>query len=471
MKIQGPLLTAIAIFTSISGTSLVAMPQLATKCEPINSIAKGGSSVYFNEDCSTAYVAPPAFGSVEVNDISLKFNQNDCSGYDGLREEIKFWEKTKTDLRMSMFSPPPGVSLIDHKAETMESINMVDSFISEIYTKDIGWYKKIEGLKSHLIFDMDYEGHIGKYKAANPNGDREIGIEKWMRIPLNEAKLYAANSAAGDSSEGDVTNLSILGSEDPEFVFNGAASGSLVLSQNHLCNLLNRVEEGTRTIEEELTSYSVPNVKFKYNVQIPFGYEASFTGEEFFEQIEKKKNTTILFWSKNEHSIENGHYGDENFSFKFTNGHEALSGQEQMQIMQEVKASMVGKLAQHLVRNSSYRGSDTDLPLPTVDKDGVKSFGDAMASAVCETAGFGAGTESNSDVGSAAQSTALGVMTGGLSLVACPAAKIAAALLNIVSITESVKKTEISNEFSTTESVDLGTKKELEVSMTFLPEE
>ena len=450
----------------IMANTALAQGQLGKQCE-FNPIDENGSSVYFNSDCTAGFVAPPPAGEVKI----IGYSDRDLDTYCPKRTlDLTKWEGLIASIESSLinaFGAGDAELIAQYEANLLKAKELKQEAMA-VYAP----YEQIIGMTASLGFTSNWDQHIAKYAAANPQ------IPNFARVHLDTSQMWIGGIQNGQAAPDQSVLSWIAGADHSGFNFNGGMAGTVTLPYTHACDLYAAAENNKTDIKSSLLTYLVPNVNFKYSVKTPLGYKAAFKAKNFFQRIEKKSEINIFFWSKKKHSIKDGHYADDDFEIQFLdNSNNTFTLEQKTAIMKEVKASMIGEVAKHVLAYAKFTGDTSltkDVTLPEVDKAGMNTFGQAMSDAICDTAGFGSAGKEDSlgqTTGSVASSTTAAVMTGGLSVFACPASKIAAALLNLVGVTSSEARFEATRDYVVRDSIRFGGFKQFTTSMYFKPKE
>ncbi|MGE4131593.1 MAG: hypothetical protein AB7F86_08125 [Bdellovibrionales bacterium] len=347
-------------------------PEKTPKCSDTIQIRapRGGAGVYFDADCSTAYVMPPAWGTLELSGISPSASRSDC-------RELEALEKTRAELaerllRLAQHKPGQssgGGSTIggggglggggsqDNQAEPvdLEKIKKESEEIREQLTKlreAEKTFTQTEGLVGKIVYTLDHEGMVGEYARANPH------FKNFVRLPVEVA--YLSISAKGDKlkvEQSEVLDYTVPGlakmpGEEGEgapadsVYFGSAMSGKVRLTTRGACRFMNssgKVPDrlSATMLEKHLSS----NVTFGYGLNVHRKYKAQYNFKKLFEHISKQTKSGGFLSTKTVNEIVQRNEGGDWFTFVGETNDTRYSNDI---LVQNLKAEMIDNVMKNI---------------------------------------------------------------------------------------------------------------------------
>lgn len=341
-------------FLAFSSTALAGGPPVMfSNCDrqvPIKSPVNS-SGIYYSEDCSTVYVLPPLFGSLQLSQPTLTANTDMCTlQRDAMRaveakstslnkvlkkiEELESkvtWRPEDdpwisnpddTDKEDSSFEDPtesPEIKALDKYRD----MAIADTLKILSFNEQLG---SIEGPTLRLTMSMDHQALINEYQALNPGvffqamplmksvltfiakSERNIGKAPaaiyWSVAGIKTAPQLFAGFTLDDSQKFKEAVGNAV-DDNQSILFSTAVSGQIKLSLIGACPFYDHVK---KTMPETLNTktlspYLVSTADYAYQVQVNRSYEASYNMAELFKRIQKQSKKGGFFTSKTIHSL------------------------------------------------------------------------------------------------------------------------------------------------------------------------
>jgi len=302
-----------------------ALPMLAWAGPPVKTpacadkinlrAAPNGSGVFFDEDCSTAYVLPPAAGTMELTGISPVADPEDCREYHALEatraqlsERLQRLTQDKAGESRRSGSTFPGGSFGGRRPAPGEErgdidLEQVAKETDTILTaldkvrKASEHLSATEGLVAKIIYTLDHQGMVESYARLNPQ------VKNFTRLQPETA--YLTMAAKGDQlrqEQSEVLDYTVPGivrfpgeateaSEQPEnsVYFGTALSGKVRFTTRGACRLMaahRRMPE--RLTASQLERHLSSNITYSYALNVRRKYFAKYNFKALFEHLEKK---------------------------------------------------------------------------------------------------------------------------------------------------------------------------------------
>jgi len=321
---------AIALGLTIA-TASYAQPALFPKCAKNFQlrIPAGGSGVYFDADCKTAYVLPPSRGTVAIEGIAKTSALNECATLinfstifeqksQQLAELVKrgMPKPSQTGGGVGGGSPlfpggpsnpnPPSAPVDENVQKYLDDLEKVqDAYVKSM--ERLKTFHNMPGATAQISYQVKHQALVDGYQQLNP------GIT-FRAIPLRSAKIYVLRrigSADASTRLQAVLDAGIPGShaaseDDPSIandqgVLSGESqSGQLTLSLLGACPYYNSVSKTmpSKISATELASHMVAKVEYEYDLQAQRNYKLKYNLGAFVSRIQSSESKGGLFSSK-----------------------------------------------------------------------------------------------------------------------------------------------------------------------------
>jgi hypothetical protein len=286
---------------------------------------KNGAGVYFNEDCSVAYVLPPATGTIELTAIAKTANLRNCSLLNNAidtfakKTDLLYAQMAKIERQNSgsdsgggfgggggLFKPRPGddEQAPDNSDELLAELEEVlDAYKRS--TEKLSDYWSTEGASAQMSYRMEHQLLVNEYRKLNPH-------VTFHAIQLKDAKIKLARKVGrGDTG----TKLpAVLESNIPGFVgitdqqgdigdavdAGQAQSGQLVLALTGACPYYDSKRHSfpSSLSAKDLAAHMVANVRYVYELQANKGYKARYNLGAFLRRVQSSEKKGGFFSSK-----------------------------------------------------------------------------------------------------------------------------------------------------------------------------
>lgn len=373
--------------------------------------ARNGSGVFFDETCSTAYVLPPAAGTMELSGLEASASPEDCRELADLEKSRAQLSARLRELTKRKSSENEGGSTIGRGGGTIggggrssapqEDLGKIaeetDAIIKEIEKlREAGKvFSQTEGMTAKVTYTLDHEGLVAEYQNLNPH------IKSFARVQPEVA--YLSFSEKGDKlreEQSEVLDYTVPGivkmpgddqeSEAPKntVYFGTALSGKIRFTVKGACRFMNsagKVPDRLRPsqIEKHLSS----NITYAYALTVRRKYYARYDFKALFERLETKTKQGGFLSSKTLHEIVQRREAGGWFTFKSESDDTRFSNEV---LVQQLKAEMIDRVMKQI----AVAEVPGIMNLPTTTEPGPKGVDVAAEGfkkcphAYCQVAGY-----------------------------------------------------------------------------------
>jgi hypothetical protein len=375
------LLFGALVLSSFSSLAIAgATPTMFNECAKhikIKSPLKG-AGVYFNDNCTVAYVLPPRHGKILVSTPTKTPNTRLCSTYDGM---LKTAEARASKAKRI-------IKMIEQEEEKLTGVHLQDPWITsvtpstdvnpendqleklreqaeDIITKQLQFNEvmaQYEGPKIRLTIEADQNAMVDEYQKLNPEvtfrpmplakGALTFTAKTEKNIGKAAAALYwgvAGIKTTPSSFTGIKPEDLVQNSNDStgQVLFASSVSGQMVLSLLGACPLVDASGNIPADINESaINSYIDPSIAYVYNLAVNRSYYARYNIAELFKRIQKQSTKGGLFSSKTIHSLVIERDSSAWFVFKADSEDPRHEWEEQLR--QTVKAEIIARALQRV---------------------------------------------------------------------------------------------------------------------------
>ena len=385
MKLNSLYYTLILIALTLSSQAYSSnTPTKSPRCQGQSKIrsVKQGAGVVFNEDCTTAYVLPPAKGEIELSQPTKPPAAHLCYSLNVAAEDIRTIrdELSRNLKRISRLKKGgSGLGRRGGLGSGREPSEQAKKEIADLERQNIELRKQIEhfvGEQQRLTADMldkdgshiavnyswNYHDLIDRYQSRNRN-------VRFERLPIANATLSFHRTLTADTAQYptllflDIAGVSDLnfvpadytpagGRVDAQFVantsqhhniFGESVGGKIILSLPASCALYDHSRDRMkpRVSARELRGLFSATVSYEYYLQAFRSYTAEFHLSNFIRQVQKQTTKNGFLSSKTINSLIRETNSKDWFKLTLLSDHHELSFDD---IRQEVKADLIDRV-------------------------------------------------------------------------------------------------------------------------------
>lgn len=293
---------------ALSGITAYAQPMLISSCPEAKNIRlpDNHNGFYMSADCKTAYVLPPAAGSVTLHGITGSATLGRCSELSTairtlrrITKELSLETKKKlneVEAEDSSYNPR-GPILGRRPIEEAPEVDLTDAEVVALYVKKkelmesvIRDFGNTPGAEASLLFSSDSGEILTKFRSMN----KRLAIN-FMQVPVKETKLTFLSTTSEDK------NLPIfLFANFPEGqAMNGSVSGKVVLSLLGACPLAGSFDTISPFVTTDQFTAALPaRLEYQYDLVSTIHYRAEYHRGGLAENIRKNSTRGGFFDSK-----------------------------------------------------------------------------------------------------------------------------------------------------------------------------
>ncbi len=280
---------------------------------------QGTGGLFFNADCSIAYVLPPSASNVSVSAIAGLSNIRQC---EVLNHVLSMQEASAKKMEALMNDssaqppvgnggaiddlinrggdrrPPPPVNDIASRLELLKQYTELTKQFQELTQL----YKDVPAASAHLEFRMPWDELVNNYRATNPQTNLNF-----VRMPLDAAYLTFNRQISKIGSMPAVLDYDIPGisaqnsgindtqappTNSQSLLVGDAYSGQIVLSLAGACPFYNAsLKNVSGSISgQSISAYLNANLNYSYGLQIYRKYTVSYDLSLLVKHIKERES-------------------------------------------------------------------------------------------------------------------------------------------------------------------------------------
>ncbi len=309
--------TLIVLLVSMLSVSAFAVPALSPTCAGKVKIKapKNGSGVYFDRDCTIAYVLPPVAGSIALEAVAGSMMLGECRTLDNFMKvfQVRSDRLLKLAKNQSKSSGKKNGGSVLFPAPSEPSNPVDDTEISEEIKKlraeyieaieDLKEIWVIPGATAQFTYTVGHETLVEEYRKLNPQ-------MTFKAIPIREAKIKLARTVgAGESKlvlpmvlESALPGVVLAGddNQDNGVVGGEGQSSQVTFSLAGACPFYNSSTEqmASKISAKQLSAHAVANLTYMYELQSLKKYTAKYNLGAFVRRVQSSESKGGFFSTK-----------------------------------------------------------------------------------------------------------------------------------------------------------------------------
>lgn len=389
------------MIAAVPAASLASGPAKYNNCKVKPSIkaVPNGAGVYFNEDCSVAYVLPPAQGKFVIRGLTPNMNLKLCQAYessmntlnkqyasleklnayvDNLNNQLIQLEKVNVsndnliddDLSidgagnadpLDLTFKPMDPATIEKQKKILEAIAIAQQSIAmtnqslAITLQSMAIFDDKKGVAVGKIdYALNWTALVDAYRKANPT----IYFE---RLPLEAGRIAFKRKigATGESVHGAVEhtipgiqNVSkiladgTLADGEGAVIMGDAISGQVVLNFAGACPFVKNGQMPSELVGATLDAHLTANFQYKFSLMSKRKYRASYNLASIAKRIHEVKSKGGFFSSSTVNSLTESNSSKEEFQFESDSEQEGYEYDPNLK--NEVKNELIARVISEL---------------------------------------------------------------------------------------------------------------------------
>ena len=393
----------------ILGLTLISVPAMAVaggpakynncKVKPHIKGVQNGAGVYFNEDCSVAYVLPPAQGKFVIRGLTPNMNLKLCQAYessintlnkqyssleklnayiDNLNNQLVQQDKVNvsddnlingdlnidggdSDNPLDLTFKPMDPATLEKQKKIIEAITVAQQSIvmtNQSLAMTLQSMAVFDDKKGVAVGKIDYSlnwtAMVDAYRKANPH-------LRFERLPLEAGRIAFKRKigATGESVHGAVEhtipgiqNVSkiladgTLASGEGAVIMGDAISGQVVLNYAAACPFVKDGQMPSELTGSALDAHLSANFQYKFSLMSNRKYRATYNLASIAKRIHEVKSKGGFFSSSTVNSLTESNSSKEEFQFVSDSEQEGFEYDPNLR--NEVKNELIARVISEL---------------------------------------------------------------------------------------------------------------------------